>query len=440
MKTTRTQNQTQNQTQHQTQHQAHMQRQVRTLLPQLRVALVQDWLTGMRGGEKVLEVFCRLFPEAPLWTLLHNQGSVSETIESRAIHTSLLQRMPQAARRYRSYLPLFPFFAETNKAQGVDLVLSTSHAVAKAMVRRRSPRKPLHICYIHTPMRYVWDLFDEYFGPARVGAFASRFVFAPIAAALRSYDRRTSGRVDLFIANSSYVAERVGRIYGRHALVLPPPVDVERYSAAVRQAGDGYLVVSALVPYKRVDHAIRACASLGRKLTIVGRGPEEARLRSLAAALGADVEFTGFASDALLADYYRTARALLFPGVEDFGIVPVEAIACGCPVIALAEGGVLDSMTPDTAVFFHEQTPEALERAMLTFEARSTDFEPQALRARAARFSEAQFVARFSKILAEHCGEAVTARTYLNRQAAEGTEADHQSGEDHPAHAAVALL
>jgi glycosyltransferase involved in cell wall biosynthesis len=423
-----------------TQRQRELQTQLAPLLPQTRVALVQDWLTGMRGGEKVLEVFCKLFPEAPLWTLLHNKGSVSETIENRTIHTSLLQRMPQAAKRYRSYLPLFPFFAETNKAQDADVVISTSHAVAKAMVRRRSARKPLHICYIHTPMRYVWDLFDEYFGPARVGAFASRFVFTPIAAGLRSYDRRTSGRVDVFIANSTYVAERVRRIYGREALVLPPPVDVERYSTAVREAGEGYLVVSALVPYKRVDHAIRACASLGRKLTIVGRGPEEGRLRSLAAELQANVEVTGFASDAMLADYYRTACALLFPGVEDFGIVPVEAIACGCPVIALAEGGVLDSMTQDTAVFFHEQTPDALERAMLQFEARSADFETQALCARAAHFSEAQFVARFSRILIETCGQAVAASTTLNRQATAATLAEPQSGKEHSAQAAVALL
>ena len=389
------------------------------LLPDTRVALVHDWLTGMRGGEKVLEVLCTLFPTAPLWTLLHNRGSVSATIENRPIHSSLLQRMPDAAKRYRSYLPLFPFFAETNKAHGADVVISTSHAVAKAMVRRRGPAQPLHICYIHTPMRYVWDLFDEYFGPARMGAFASRFVFAPIARAMRWYDRRTTDRVDLFVANSSYVAERVRRIYGREAKVLPPPVDVARYSTAVREAGERYLVVSAMVPYKRVDHAIRACARLGRKLTIVGKGPENDRLRALAAELAADVEFTGFASDAMLADYYRTAKALLFPGVEDFGIVPVEAIACGCPVIALAEGGVLDSMTAATAVFYNEPTTEALERAMLAFEMRVDQFPEAVLRARAAIFSEAAFVTRFEEIVLAAVAETTTtnpAPAQLGRQ------------------------
>lgn len=404
------------------------------ILQDQRVGLVHDWLTGMRGGEKVLESLCRLFPEAPLWTLLHNRGSVSPTIENRPVHASLLGRMPGAAKRYRSYLPLFPFFAETNKAHGVDVVISTSHAVAKAMVSRKVSRggpggrsEPLHLCYIHTPMRYVWDLFDEYFGPKRVGALASRFVFAPIAALLRRYDRRTTDRVDLFVANSTYVAERVRRLYGREAVVLPPPVDVERYAQAVREPGDGYLVVSALVPYKRVDHAIRACAALGRRLTIVGRGPEEVRLRSLAGELEADVEFTGFASDDQLAGYYRRARALLFPGVEDFGIVPVESIACGCPVIALAEGGVLDSMTPDTALFFHEPTPEALGAAMLAFEARADDFKPAVLRAHAGRFSESSFVSRFTDILA---GALASRTTALPRQATLISVGGHKSEEE----------
>jgi glycosyltransferase involved in cell wall biosynthesis len=419
----------------------------------LRVALVHDWLTGMRGGEKVLEVLCSLFPSAPLYTLLHNKGSVSSTIAERPIHTSLLQKLPKAATKYRSYLPLFPLFAETNKARNADVVISTSHAVAKSMVRRsrdNGAASPLHICYIHTPMRYVWDLFDEYFGPARVGAFRSRLLYAPIAAALRAYDRATTGRVDMFLANSTYVAERVQRIYGREAQVLPPPVDVERYAAAVREAGDGYLVVSALVPYKRVDHALRACATLGRRLTVVGKGPEAARLQSLAVALeatarpGFAVEFTGFASDEQLADYFRKARGLLFPGVEDFGIVPVEAIACGCPVVALAEGGILDSMTEETAVFFNEPTPEALTRAMLTLEAKPEAFAPATLRARAAVFSEAHFIERFTTILeAAIANSALASRTNpvrLNCPRNSASQDTQQSGEVHTTQAAALSL
>lgn len=422
----------------------------------LRVALVHDWLTGMRGGEKVLEVLCGLFPAAPLYTLLHNKGSVSSTIAERPIHTSLLQKLPKAATKYRSYLPLFPLFAETNKARNADVVISTSHAVAKSMVSRirrargNGASSPLHVCYIHTPMRYVWDLFDEYFGPARVGAFRSRFLYAPIAAALRAYDRATTGRVDVFLANSTYVAERVQRIYGRKAQVLPPPVDVERYAAAVREPGDGYLVVSALVPYKRVDHALRACATLGRKLTVVGKGPEAARLQALAVTLeatakaGFAVEFTGFASDDQLADYFRKARGLLFPGVEDFGIVPVEAIACGCPVVALAEGGILDSMTEETAVFFDEPTPEALIRAMLTLEAQPEAFAPATLRARASVFSEAHFIERFTAILEAAVANSALAShvnpVHLNQPSASASRNTQQSGEVNTTQAAALSL
>ena len=372
--------------------------------PGVRVALVHDWLTGMRGGEKVLELLCRRFPSAPVWTLLHRPGKVSETIEARRIHTSLLQHMPFAATRYRSYLPLFPLFAELHKAGGAELVISSSHAVAKAMVTRRGAPRPFHICYIHTPMRYVWDMFDEYFGPERVGAVASRLFFRPIARLLQAYDRHTVSRVDLFLANSSYVAERVRRIYGRPAEVLAPPVDTERFMSVVREPEPWYLIVSAMVPYKRVDQAIRACASLGRHLKLVGTGPETASLKKLAAELGADVEFVGYASEAALGDFYRRARALLFPGVEDFGIVPVEAIACGCPVIALGVGGILDSMTVATAVLYPEATCAGLMEAMLSFEAREAGFREADLRERALYFSEANFLSRLETTIENSFG------------------------------------
>lgn len=364
-----------------------------------RIALVHDWLTGMRGGEKVLDLLCRLYPSAPLWTLLHCPGEVSKTIEARPIHTSLLQHMPFASTRYRSYLPLFPLFAELHKAESADLIISTSHAVAKAMVARRGKRKPFHVCYIHTPMRYVWDMFDEYFGPARVGSLLSRVVFRPIAQLLQSYDKMTVDRVDLFVANSRYVAERVRRIYARDALVLAPPVNTERFVAVRREPEDWYLVVSAMVPYKRVDQAIRACAVLQRPLKLVGKGPETAELKRLAEDLRADVEFLGYVSDESLGEYYRRARALLFPGVEDFGIVPVEAIACGCPVVALGVGGVLDSMTHLTSVLYENATVEGLTQAMLAFEAQEGIFKETDLREQALRFSEAHFLSRLERMI-----------------------------------------
>jgi glycosyltransferase involved in cell wall biosynthesis len=353
----------------------------------------------MRGGEKVLELVCERFPDAPLWTLLHLRGTVSEKISSRTIHTSLLQYMPLAATHYRNYLPFYPLFAELNKVSDADLVISTSHAVAKSMVKRTRDQRPFHICYIHTPMRYAWDLFDDYFGPEHVGHLASLLIFRPLIRMLRWYDAGTADRVDLYLANSNYVAERVRRLYGRHAEVLAPPVDTERFHSARREPGDRYLIVSAMVKYKRIDHAIRACSALGRKLRIVGKGPELASLTKLAASLQADVEFVGFASDEALADFYRTARALLFPGVEDFGIVPVEAIACGCPVIALGVGGILDSMTDETAVFYTNPTCDGLLEAIRTFEAREDTFDESALRARAELFSHSNFLSGLEQTL-----------------------------------------
>jgi glycosyltransferase involved in cell wall biosynthesis len=373
--------------------------------PEPRVALVHDWLTGMRGGERVLDQLCRRFPSAPLWTLLHRPGRVNATIESRKIHTSLLQRMPFASTRYRSYLPLFPLFAELHKAGSeADLIISTSHAVAKSMVVRSGQPCPFHVCYIHTPMRYVWDMFDEYFGPERVGHFASRFFFAPIARLLQAYDRHTVDRVDLFLANSTYVAERVRRIYGREAIVVAPPVDTDRFAGIEREPEDWYLVVSALAPYKRVDQAIRAVAALGRHLKLVGMGPELKNLKRLAVEVDADVEFIGFVSDDKLGNYYRKARALLFPGVEDFGIVPVEAIACGCPVIAYGVGGILDSMTEQTAVFYYEATEHALQAAILAFESKAASFCDADLRSRAQLFSEANFLSSIESSLETSLG------------------------------------
>lgn len=351
----------------------------------------------MRGGEKVLAALCRLYPDAPIWTLLYLRGAIPPPIADHPIHTSLLQHMPKAATLYRHYLPAFPLFAELHKADASRLIVSTSHAVAKSMVRRH--RGALHVCYIHTPMRYAWDLFEEYFGVDRHGWFLSRCVYRPILSLIQLYDRATVGRVDLFIANSSFIAERVKRIYGREAAVLPPPVAVDRFIHLDRAPEDWYLVVSALVPYKRVADAIHACHLLGRPLKVIGKGPEFDALSDLARSLNAPVEMLGALDDDQLADHYRRAKALLFPGIEDFGIVPVEAIAAGCPVIAFAHGGVLDSMTDETAVFYHEQSVQGLVDGITRFESRQSSFRPDAMRAHAMRFNEDSFIAAFSRLV-----------------------------------------
>lgn len=372
------------------------------IAPTMRVALIHDWLYGMRGGEKVLDAICEIFPDAPLWSLFHMRGTTNARIERRAIYVSPLQRFPGLRKKYRHYLPLFPLLTELNRVEGCDLVVSSSHAIAKAMVKRTGRNRPFHICYIHTPMRYIWDRFDDYFGPEKVGRFASLLLFRPLAAFLRIYDRNTVDRVDVFCANSRYVAERVHRFYGRDAVVLHPPVDIERFSRAARHPEEWYLVVSALVPYKRVDHAIAACAQLGRRLRIVGSGPDEAKLRTLAGKLGAEVEFLGAVNDDELTDCYSHARALLFPGVEDFGIVPVEAIAAGCPVIALGEGGILDSMTDQTAILYPAPTVDGLRGAMVRFE--GSKLRESDLRERALLFSRERFVDSFRQLVEDSIG------------------------------------
>jgi glycosyltransferase involved in cell wall biosynthesis len=302
----------------------------------LNVALVHDWLTGMRGGERVLEALLTLFPDATIHTLVYRPGSTSPAIEARPIRTSFLQRVPGGVRHYPYFLPLFPRAVKSLDVGGAELVVSTSHSVAKGVETGGVP----HLCYCHTPMRYVWDQFHEYFGPGRASP-PVRWAARLVAPTLRRWDVRTAANVDAFVANSANVRERIQRVYGRDARVVHPPVDVDRFRTAPTR-GDFYLVVSALVPYKRVDRAVDACTRLGRPLVVVGEGPELAGLRRRA---GPSVAFAGRVPDPEVASLMARCRSLILPGVEDFGIVVVEARASGAPVIALGEGGALETLT-----------------------------------------------------------------------------------------------
>jgi glycosyltransferase involved in cell wall biosynthesis len=353
--------------------------------PGPKIALVHDWLTGMRGGEKVLEVLCELYPQATLFTLLHNKGSVSRVIEEMEIHTSFIDRLPCKSGRYRNYLPLFPRAIESFDFSGYDLILSTSHAVAKGA---RPAPGALHICYCHTPMRYVWEQYDQYFGPGRANPLtrAAMSFFAP---RLRKWDAGSSSRVHAFVANSQNVAERIRQYYQRTADVIYPPVSVDQFS--VSEADDGYyLIVSALVPYKRVDLAVEAFKRSGERLLIVGTGPESGRLQSLASR---NIEFLGWQPDTELAGLYARCRALIFPGIEDFGIVPLEAMASGKPVVAFGQGGALETVVDDpqraTGVFFREQTPEALREALVKLH--DLKLNPHTIRAHAEQFDRKIF-------------------------------------------------
>lgn len=358
----------------------------------MSVALVHDWLTGMRGGEKVLECLCDLFPDADIFTLLHVRGSVSPTIERHRITTSFIQRLPMAERVYRRYLPLFPRAIERLDLAGHELVVSSSHCAAKAAV---APPGIRHLCYCHSPMRYAWDQFDAYFGPAQVGALASRFVYRPMLRRLAHWDAATARRVDRFVANSQHVAGRIRRYYNRAATIVYPPVDTVFYHPAAVTPNRHFLIVSALVPYKRIDLAIAACERVGAPLRIAGDGPERTRLERAA---GAQVEFLGRLTDEELRDEYRRAAAVLMPGEEDFGIVPVEAQACGTPVVALARGGALETVrNEDTGVLFADTTVEAMAGALER--AGRLTFDRARIRAHAERFSRDRHLAGMRDVI-----------------------------------------
>jgi glycosyltransferase involved in cell wall biosynthesis len=389
-----------------------------------RTALVHDWLTGMRGGEKVLAALGAIFPGAPIHTLFHFPGSVSPAIEAHPIRTSFLQRAPGLRRRYRHYLPLFPAAIEDLDLSGADLVVSSSHCVAKGAL---PPPGAFHLCYCHTPMRYAWDQERAYF-PHRRGAVARLRAMA--LSRLRTWDVASASRVDLFVANSRFVARRIHRYYGRpeeEIEVVAPPVDVDFFTPGPPGPGEGYaLAVSALAPYKRLEVAIAACARLGLELRVVGEGPEGRRLAAVAAAAGGRAWLLGRVAPERLRDLYRGALCFVQPGVEDFGIAAVEALACGAPVVALGRGGVTDIVEDGRhGVLYQdgrhgvldqngrhgvldedvrEAPDEAAALAAAIDRARQIRFNMLDLRGRAEGFSAGRFTERIRSILLRHLG------------------------------------
>lgn len=340
----------------------------------MRLALVHDWLTGMRGGEKCLEPAARRWPDAPLFTLLHKRGSVAPVIENRRVVASLLNRLPGWPRYYRYLLPFMPAAATWKIPTDTELVLSFSHCVAKAAL---PPPGVPHVCYCFSPMRYAWHMRESYF---RKGLKAK--LLDVILKRLRDWDRRTAGRVTHFVAISKAIQQRIRECYDRDSVVIHPPADTHFYTPAEVPREDFYLVVSALAPYKRFDLAIAACEKLGRRLIVIGSGQEAKKLKALA---GANTTFMGWQPDEVIRDHYRRCRAVLFPAEEDFGIVPVEAQACGAAVIAFGKGGAVETIrNGETGLFFTEQTPEAVVEAIERFEKGA--FDPTVARQNAEPF------------------------------------------------------
>lgn len=359
----------------------------------MRTAIVHYWLLKMRGGEKVIEALCEMFPQADIFTHVVDLERLSPTIRRHAIHTTSIARLPMAKKHYQKYLPLMPRALEDLDLNAYDLVISSESGPAKGVI---PAPQALHLCYCHSPMRYLWDQRHEYMESA--GA-ATRLAFPPLAHNLRIWDVTTAARVDQFVANSRHVAARIRKYYRRDSEVIAPPVDVAAFAPQPGQAiGDYHLAAGELVAYKRFDLVVEAFRRVKRKLVVIGDGEQRAKLQ----ALGGDaVTWLGRVDDAELRRRMAEARALVFPGLEDFGIIPVEAMAAGRPVICFGRAGVLDSVVDGvTGLYFAEQTVEAVVDAVERFEARFADFADRApMIAQAGRFSREAFKARMGELL-----------------------------------------
>jgi len=379
-----------------------------------RTAVVHDWLNGMRGGENVLEAILPLVPNPTIFTLFHVPGAVSREIERYPIRTSYLDRFPFSRRGYRQLLPLFAGAVESFDLAGFDLVVSSSHCVAKGAVARQGVP---HLCYCHTPVRYAYEQFDVYFPPERTRFW--RLKKSQIDR-LRRWDQATAGRPTRYLANSSAVAERIRRHYGRPAAVVPPPVDVDFFTGGGEPRSDFLLGVGSLVPYKRYDVAIEAAARLRRPLVLVGKGPEEARLRALASP---SVTIVADLDREALRQLYRTCHAFVQPGEEDFGISLVEALACGAPVAALGRGGALDTVTEGVnGAFAPVPTGESLAAAVERLGEKRFGYTE--IRASALPFSRERFVREFRREV-----EDVIASP---RRDGHGDHAERKKAEDAP--------
>jgi glycosyltransferase involved in cell wall biosynthesis len=384
-----------------------------------KVAIVHDWLVTLGGSELVLRELLRIFPDAHVFTLVDKMAPDTRAfIGVRNVTVSFLDRLPGSEKRYRSFLPLFPAAVRSLDVSGYDLVISNSHAVAKGV---RTRRDQLHICYCLSPMRYAWDLREQYLRESGISTGLRGFLARTLLRSLQRWDRRTSVGVDVFVTLSDYIADRIRRAYDRESTVIYPPVDTEYFTPAPPDAGiptEYFMTASRFVPYKRIDLIAAAFAELpDRRLIIVGSGPDDVKVR---AAAGPNVTLVGQASRETLRGLLRGATAFIFAADEDFGIAPVEAQACGIPVIAYGRGGVLETVRGETAnsptgVFFPEQSIPAIVAAVRQFELQRATFSAETCRQNAERFSEPRFRSEFGSLIERewkhHVAQASSARS-----------------------------
>jgi glycosyltransferase involved in cell wall biosynthesis len=355
----------------------------------MKIAIVHDYLNQAGGAERVVGTLHTMFPNAPIFTTILDRASLWDVLRDADIRTSWMQKLPLLKRHFKAYLLFYPGAIERFDLREYDLVISSSSAFGKAAITRRDA---VHVCYCHTPMRFVWD-YERYMEREQYGS-SVRAVLVPVLKRFRSWDVKTSVRPTQYVANSTVVADRIRRFYGRESIIVPPPVAVQRFTP-VENPEDFYLIVSRLNPYKRVDLVVKAFNDLGRPLVIIGDGPDRATLEGLAKP---NIKFLGRLPDPEVAQYYARCRALLFPGDEDFGIVPLEANAAGRPVLAYKAGGALDTVVDGkTGIFFSELTPESLTEAVLRSE--STAWDSSAIRRHAEDFAEPHFRERFMRVV-----------------------------------------